>query len=606
MKSGYTMTAVVILAVSAFSAQPAAGASGDGAEQKDTIFVRDYGIRPDSHENQTVRLQQAIADCRRLNAKVLQFEEGRYDFWPDGAVRREYFISNTSSEGECPSKVKTIGIMLDNIDNLTIDGNGAALVFHGKMTMIATDHCRGLAIRNLHIDFERPGGSELIYLQHDSTGVTVKFHPDSKYEIDHDGHIFLVGEGWQVNIPHCIEYDPDTGHFTYSGGWKVLTDSEAVETAPGTVHFATPSDFRPKVGNTLTIRDIIRDQVGMFLYESMDITLDNVGVHYMHGLGIVSQYTENITMRNVCCEPEEGSGRILASSADFMHFSGCRGRVRILGCRFAGAQDDLINVHGTNLRAIEKTGSKSLTVRFMHSQSYGFDAYFPGDTIAFVNAATMQRYANAVVNNVKRLTERTLELTFDRDIPESIRLGHDCVENMTWTPEVEIRDCRLTRTSTRGILVTTPRKVVIADNIYCRTGMSAILIEGDASGWYESGPVKDVLIQGNTFIDCAYNGGPGQAFIAMNPSNTVVDEDLPVHSNVRITGNRFITSGNPVVFAKSTENLIFRDNIIKVEADISDATPEALDRFLIFIACRNASVQGNAICGASDYSDAGL
>ncbi len=31
-------------------------------------------------------------------------------------------------------------------------------------------------------------------------------------------------------------------------------------------------------------------------------------------------------------------------------------------------------------------------------------------------------------------------------------------------------------------------------NTYYKTGMSAILIEGDAEGWYESGPVNDVLI----------------------------------------------------------------------------------------------------------------
>ena len=37
--------------------------------------------------------------------------------------------------------------------------------------------------------------------------------------------------------------------------------------------------------------------------------------------------------------------------------------------------------------------------------------------------------------------------------------------------------------------------------------MSAILIEGDAEGWFESGPVSDVLIEGNIFVDCAYNGG---------------------------------------------------------------------------------------------------
>ena len=58
--------------------------------------------------------------------------------------------------------------------------------------------------------------------------------------------------------------------------------------------------------------------------------------------------------------------------------------------------------------------------------------------------------------------------------------------------------------------------------------MSAILIEGDAAGWYESGPVKDVLIENNTFLDCANNNNK-HAVIELNPSNTDINEKRPVH-----------------------------------------------------------------------------
>ena len=44
------------------------------ATQKDTIFVADYGVTPDTYENQTERLEAAIADCKRFNSKVLVFE----------------------------------------------------------------------------------------------------------------------------------------------------------------------------------------------------------------------------------------------------------------------------------------------------------------------------------------------------------------------------------------------------------------------------------------------------------------------------------------------------------------------------------------------------
>ena len=92
--------------------------------------------------------------------------------------------------------------------------------------------------------------------------------------------------------------------------------------------------------------------------------------------------------------------------------------------------------------------------------------------------------------------------------------------------------------------------------------MSAILIEGDAEGWFESGPVSDVLIRNNTFIDCAYQGGPGNAVIALNPSNTVIEPNRPVHRNVRIENNTFKTFDYPVLYAKSTSDLLFKGNRI--------------------------------------------
>lgn len=559
------------------------------AQQKDVVYVSDFGVKPYTYENCVEKLQLAIKACKERNARTLVFEKGRYDFWPEGAVRKEYFITNTSTAEECPSKVKTIGLFFEEMDGLTIEGNGATLMFHGKMTMIAFAHCKRMILKDIHLDFERPGGSEMTYTKADAEGVEVVFHKDSRYEIV-DGKIHLYGEGWRSNRIHCIEYDPKTEFFFYSRGWKTLSASKAEEVAPGIVRFTTPESFHPQVGNTLTMRDIIRDQVGLFLFQSKDITLDNVGVHYMHGLGIVSQYTENITMNNVRCEPREGSGRILASSADFMHFSGCSGKISITGCRYTGAQDDPINVHGTNLRVTKQSDLRTLTLRFMHGQSYGFDAYFEGDTVAFVNTATMERYAYAKVETVKRLTDYTLELNLDRDIPSALKLNSDCVENMSRTPEVEIRNCRFTRTSTRGTLMTTPRKVAIVDNVYYKTGMSAILIEGDANDWFESGPVKDVLIKGNTFIECAHAGGPENAVIAIRPSNTVIDADCPVHRNIRIENNIFKTLGNPVLYAKSTQGLIFRENVVEKEDTIvfSDDKP-----LFYLIGCKDVVIKGN-------------
>ncbi len=82
----------------------------------------------------------------------------------------------------------------------------------------------------------------------------------------------------------------------------------------------------------------------------------------------------------------------------------------------------------------------------------------------------------------------------------------------------------------------------------------------DASGWYESGPVRDLTIRRNTF----HRPAPGHASILINPENTVLDG--PVHENIRIEDNTF--DGGLLVEAKSVRNLAIRNN--HVEGGISD------------------------------------
>jgi hypothetical protein len=379
-----------------------------------SVSVADFGIKHDTYENVTARVQSVIDRAVRSGAKTLVFPKGRYDFWPDGATKTPYFISNTSTEQEDSAKVRTIGMLFKNARNLTIEGNGALFMFHGKMTTIVLDHCENVKLQDIHVDFERPTMSEMRYANVSDGSVDLDIQRDARYAISNQQLIWF-GEGWKTSHFHAVEYDTTLKTMRYSD-WKTFNASKATELRPGVVRFETPQNFKPKSGNILTVRDIIRDQVGMLILESRNVTLEDVGMHYMHGLGIVSQYTWNVTMRRVTCAPRPETGRIIASSADFMHFSGCRGKLSIEDSKFSGAHDDPINVHGTNLRITQKLDANRLKLRFMHGQSYGFNAFFPGDTVAFVHAATMQRFAPGVVKAVERLSDREVTVTFEEAV----------------------------------------------------------------------------------------------------------------------------------------------------------------------------------------------
>ena len=151
----------------------------------------------------------------------------------------------------------------------------------------------------------------------------------------------------------------------------------------------------------------------------------------------------------------------------------------------------------------------------------------------FVDAHSLRCLQPARVKAVERIDDYEILLTLDRAVNDNVKTVENVsVENVTWTPEVEIRNNYFSRIPTQGILVTTRRKVVIEDNVFYRIPMSGVLVSDDARGWYESGPVRDVTIRRNLFMEC------GSPVIAVMPENDRYEG--AVHRNVRIEANRFV------------------------------------------------------------------
>lgn len=82
------------------------------AQQKDTVYVTDFGAVPYSYENCVTQIQAAIDECKRTGAKVLSLPEGRYDIWPEGATPQRILHIEYIHRTGMSLKVKTVGLML--------------------------------------------------------------------------------------------------------------------------------------------------------------------------------------------------------------------------------------------------------------------------------------------------------------------------------------------------------------------------------------------------------------------------------------------------------------------------------------------------------------
>ena len=115
---------------------------------------------------------------------------------------------------------------------------------------------------------------------------------------------------------------------------------------------------------------------------------------------------------------------------------------------------------------------------------------------------------------------------------------------------------------TRGFLIATRRKVIVEQNEFLATHMSAIHSAIDANRWCESGYVRDMTIRNNRFIRCA------EPVIGIAPRNR--DPNNSVYENIRIENNEFLLRDKLIVKAKSTKNLGVTGNTIVSKRKLTD------------------------------------
>lgn len=65
------------------------------------------------------------------------------------------YISNTVGTNQT-YKDKKIGILIEDMDNVTVEGNDSLFMFHGKMTTFASIDSENVTFQNFEVDFQVP------------------------------------------------------------------------------------------------------------------------------------------------------------------------------------------------------------------------------------------------------------------------------------------------------------------------------------------------------------------------------------------------------------------------------------------------------------------
>ena len=382
----------------------------------------------------------------------------------------------------------------------------------------------------------------------------------------------------------------NTGDNTLGFGWMMYFAKRKAENQVRIYrHFRNP----PKVGNYLILRHNKRTHAGIFIIDSHSILLKSINLYTTTGLGILAQYSSDLWYDFVRVVPNRALRHFLSGHDDGVHFSNCKGAILVSNCEFEGLMDDPVNVHGTSVQVTEIIDGNHVKARFMHHQSEGLKFGDVGDLVGLIDHETMHTENFHHLKSIEYLNTQDFILGFEEQLPTTIRLSN-ALENLTWTPSVHLVKNQFLCCRARGVLVSTPKEVIIEHNIFHSSG-SAILIAGDANNWFESGAVRNVIIRNNEFMEfCMANKYQFcEAIISIFPEVPRKVLSLPFHENITISENIFHPFDFPVLFACSTSELSFSSNIIKKSNCYLPYHPRKAT--FSFESCKNVHIVNNDI-----------
>lgn len=537
------------------------------------LCVKPSGIKIGSKPKPFSPFLGIKAECKGEVKAELIVDCGEYDFYPDSALVREYYVSNHDQDNP-----KRVALALEGMKNFTlkgkVTGDGSALVdlmMNGRMLPVAMIECQDCKLENVGVDTRVPQITQVEVLENDVENglITYRIAPYVNYRVD-NGRLVVSGSNWAFVPSWGIAFEGDTKRIIYTTSDIGVGTSGVEELEPYVIR-APWRDARLVPGSVIAMRSYQRPTPGIFVSLCNNTTLQNSCVFYAEGMGLLAQMSENLTLDGFRVALR-GDGRYFTTQADATHFSGCKGKIVSVNGLYEGMMDDAINVHGTYLRVVQRLDDNTLVGRYMHGQAYGFYWGGAGDSVQFVRSDVMEiTEGNRVVEIAPYDKEqlagcKEFKIKFEKELPADIANGKYGIENLEWTPEVYFANNLIRNNRARGALFSTPKKTLVEKNTFDHTSGTAILLCGDCNGWFETGACRDVVIRGNHFVNALTS-----MFQFTNGIISIYPEIPDLWSQTKyfhggdgkgvvIENNTFETFDAPIVYAKSLDGLVFRGN----------------------------------------------
>lgn len=424
-----------------------------------------------------------------------------------------------------------------------------------------------VSISGLSIEYDYPFVLEgrVVANSAEDRSFTIDVHPDNRFKIE-DGELLFMGYDWESPLGENIVFDPDTRSPIYSTELYDVPNASSMKARLLSGSLVELSNCRarvmPPVGSIYTDKGphgTNRRYPAFSVQNSNGVTLKSIDIHQSGAMALIVERSSGLRLDGFNTFVREGSDRMLSASADATHFVNCRGVVVLENCRFESMLDDATNIHGTYMKLDQVVDTNRFRASFGHYQQEGFEFAAKGDTIQFINRATLMPLGVGVVESIDMRSENSyyIDSTFDLRTIEGLDVA---VENISYIASAVIRNCRVRYNRARSLLISTKGDVLI-ERCEFASMMAGIRVCGDANYWFESGDVGNLTVRGNRFTDLGIGGYSPQAILQIDPviSKNKRGEGY-YHRKVVFEDNLIETFDSQVIYALSVDSLIIRNN----------------------------------------------
>lgn len=533
----------------------------------DRIDVTAYGAHPDDDSNDADGIRQAMAAARSQPGATVYFPPGTYHF-SDPEARRIAYEAISGRYGEDvqgrlfkPDAPYVIALNLAGSRGVTIEAAGATLVLDGWYEAVSITDAENVRIHGLTITHKRP--------PHTIGQITAV--ADDHFDMQVDTARYPMLDHAVTGRIHFYDVEKQR---MYTGAWH--DRKEWVNDTTIRVHSAA----KPRRGDLCILRHSAHYRAGILIKASRNVLLQDVTIHSQPGMGVVGHRSEDIFMHNLQVIPEPGS--VVSTNTDATHFTSCTGRIVLDACKFGGQGDDCTNIHNYYYTPYpDRTRSGWVDIAVEQADLHALSLDFPdvGDTLSLVARETLTPVATYTVRGVDT-SHRKWRVSVQLDRPLAGDADSHFLTNETRRPAVEITNNTVRSHLARAYLIKTNR-VHIAGNTIQQSSGTAIQL-GAESGWRESGPVADIMIENNWIVDCGYGHGR-QTGTAINVDvSGIGGPPPPLNKNITIRNNVIQATGAQAIYVSGTDG-----------ASVSHNAISGSDRAVLVEHSRNVSVQGN-------------